>query len=146
MTAASCRDCIRDGVQTARRATGRPLLCATHRRARKFNRRAYNHTTHILNTYDLTADEYKAIKAHQNGKCALCQRATGATKALAVDHDHATGIVRGLTCSFDNRLLGHARDQIEFFERAIEYLRNPPAVQVIGVRITPDMVVDQDLT
>jgi hypothetical protein len=34
-------------------------------------------------------------------------------------------------------VLGHARDAIEFFERAIEYLKNPPAVRVIGERIAP---------
>ena len=70
----------------------------------------------------------------------MCQRATGATRKLAVDHDHATGVVRGCLCKFDNRLLGFARDDPEFFQRAIDYLKNPPAVAVIGVRITPDMV------
>lgn len=33
--------------------------------------------------------------------------------------------------------LGWARDCIEFFQRAIEYLRNPPAVQVVGERVAP---------
>lgn len=33
--------------------------------------------------------------------------------------------------------LGWARDCIEFFKRAIEYLLNPPAVQVLGERIAP---------
>jgi hypothetical protein len=146
VTAARCLDCIRDGVQTARRATGRPLLCATHRRARKFNRRTYNHTTHILNTYNLTADEYVAMYESQGGKCALCRRATGERRKLAVDHCHRTGMIRSLLCSVCNKYLGHARDDIEYFARCIAYLNNPPAVQVIGVRITPDMVVDQDLT
>ncbi len=88
--------------------------------------------------YGLSADEYRAIVKHQGGRCPLCQRATGAgRKRLSVDHDHDSGIVRGIICATDNRLLGHARDQIEFFERCIEYLKNPPAVDVIGERIAP---------
>jgi hypothetical protein len=27
-------------------------------------------------------------------------------------------------------MLGHARDSVEFFERAIEYLNNPPAARL----------------
>lgn len=94
--------------------------------------------------YGITGDEYRRIKSFQGGVCALCQRATGAYKALAVDHDHVTGVVRGCLCKRDNVLLGHARDQIEFFERCIEYLKNPPAVQVLGERIVPDMRAVED--
>jgi hypothetical protein len=58
---------------------------------------------------------------------------------LSVDHCHETGIVRGLLCQPCNRdVLGHARDDTEFFERCIEYLNSPPAVNVIGERIVPD--------
>ena len=35
-------------------------------------------------------------------------------------------------------MLGHARDEVEFFERAIEYLTNPPAIDVIGDRVVPE--------
>jgi hypothetical protein len=49
-------------------------------------------------------------------------------------------VVRGLLCSTCNsRVLGHLRDSTEALERAIDYLHNPPAVQAIGRRITPDM-------
>lgn len=85
----------------------------------------------------MTLDEYEEIKAYQGGRCAICQRATGAYKALAVDHDHATGYDRGLLCSTCNKTLGHARDDVAFFERAIQYLKNPPAFAVIGRRIAP---------
>jgi len=82
--------------------------------------------------YGLASGEYDQIKAAQGGKCFICQRATGAARALAVDHDHATGFVRGLLCGVCNKMLGHSRDDIEFFERAIDYLNNPPA-QAMGL-------------
>ena len=69
---------------------------------------------------------------------ATSQRANGKYKRLSVDHDHKTGIIRGLLCTMCNKYtLGWARDCIEFFKRAIAYLTNPPAVQVIGERIAP---------
>lgn len=75
----------------------------------------------------------------QGGACAICRRATGKTRRLAVDHDHQSGQVRGLLCKPCNRLLGHARDDVEFFERAGDYLSEPPAV-LAGVdrKVEPD--------
>jgi hypothetical protein len=46
--------------------------------------------------------------------------------------------VRGLLCTICNaKILGHARDDVDFFYRAIEYLTNPPAVAIIGERAVP---------
>ena len=89
----------------------------------------------IESTYGLTAEQYYAILQVQGGRCYICRRATGARKKLAVDHDHRTGEVRGLLCSSCNRdVIGHLREEIAAFERCIEYLRNPPARQVLGVK------------
>jgi hypothetical protein len=93
-----------------------------------------------MQVYGITADEYWAIYRFQLGRCFICERATGARKRLSVDHCHKTGLVRGLLCSTCNsRVLGHARDDIAFFDRCIDYLNQPPAVRIIGERITPDM-------
>lgn len=92
---------------------------------------------HILRTYGITADEYWCIYEAQGRRCYVCQRATGATRRLAVDHCHATGRVRGLCCKYCNRLLGFARDDVTYFQRAIEYLTHPPAFDVIGERVVP---------
>ena len=42
---------------------------------------------------------------------------------MAIDHDHATGKVRGLICYNCNIGLGHFKDSIDTLERAIEYLK-----------------------
>lgn len=62
----------------------------------------------------------------------MCRRANGRTRRLSVDHDHITGQVRGLLCRPCNTILGHARDAIRFFERAIDYLTDPPAMRLWG--------------
>lgn len=135
----ACLDCRKEGLSNKRKVTGKPPLCATHRRARRAARRNYSWERHIQETYGLTPDEYWAIYEAQGGKCYICQRATGARKKLSVDHCHKTGMVRGLLCQKCNRdVLGHLRDEPDAFERGITYLKFPPAFAVIGTRIVPD--------
>lgn len=76
-------------------------------------------------------DDYDRLYAAQDGRCAICRRATGKTRRLSVDHDHATGKVRGLLCRPCNQMLGHARDEELFFMRAWLYLNDPPADSVL---------------
>jgi len=89
----------------------------------------------IIKRYKLDRDAYERLKTFQGGKCAICQRATGASRHLSVDHDHSCcsdvnscgNCVRGLICGHCNRMLGFARDDPEMFKRAAQYLREPPA-------------------
>lgn len=134
-----CVDCEREGIETYRKikpkSGGR---CVTHARARRKQTSEKAAETRWMNVYGITAEEYWAIYEYQGGVCYICERANGKRKRLSVDHDHKTGFVRGLCCSKCNRdILGHARDDIGFFNRAIDYLNNPPAFAVIGQRPVP---------
>lgn len=40
-----------------------------------------------------------------------------------VDHDHETGLVRGILCPNCNRALGLVRDDVEVLQQMIEYLK-----------------------
>ncbi|MBB3752441.1 hypothetical protein FHT44_004953 [Mycolicibacterium sp. BK634] len=140
-----CIDCVKEGITTQRKTTdskGNPYpgpRCATHHRLKRAQRKSVTQEQRWLQVYGITAEEYWLIYEEQDGRCAICRRATGASKMLSVDHDHKSGVVRGLLCLGCNRnVLGHARDEIEFFERAIEYLNAPPAVRAIGVRTVPE--------
>lgn len=124
-----CKDC---GPESKRPAPHSGPRCASHHRDVLKARKEAKHAAWVLATYGLKVGQYDALKVAQNGTCAICRRATGATKKLAVDHDHKTGFVRGLLCGPCNGMLGKARDDIEFFLRAAEYLRNPPALEAIG--------------
>jgi hypothetical protein len=128
-----CIDCP-DGSPD--RMVARPgPRCQTHRIERRRKLRSAAHDAHVLKTYSISGEEYWNIWYFQEMRCAVCLRATGSSKRLAVDHDHALGSgrdsVRGLLCSNCNQMLGHARDDIKFFQRAIEYLTNPPARAVL---------------
>lgn len=73
--------------------------------------------------YGITLEEYEAMLLKQGGVCAICgltERVEG--RALAVDHCHATGAVRGLLCSACNIALGKFEDDTERLRKAITYL------------------------
>lgn len=141
-----CIDCVAEGVTTKRKIAttkaGKPVpgpRCATHHRAKRNTTRDTAWERRLAAIYGITAAEYWAIHEYQLGRCYLCQRATGVAKRLSVDHCHESGVVRGLLCLPCNRnVLGHARDEIAFFERAIDYLNSPPAVRAIGLKIVPE--------
>jgi len=66
----------------------------------------------------------------QHGRCAICRKTesfinakTGKKQKLSVDHDHGTGMVRGLLCVCCNRMLGYAKDDHMTLQRAIDYLK-----------------------
>ncbi len=76
--------------------------------------------------YGISLAEYEQLLADQDGCCGICARhAELFGKPLSVDHDHATGRVRGLLCDDCNLGLGKFRDRIDLLEAAIAYLRRP---------------------
>lgn len=124
-----CIDCPPGSRRPATRPGPR---CATHKRARKKALAEKKHAEWILKTYGITAEQYASLLRYQGGKCFICQRATGKRRRLSVDHDHKTGRVRGLLCNPCNRdVLGHLRDSVAALERAVMYLKHPPADQVL---------------
>lgn len=69
--------------------------------------------------YGITERQYQDLFNAQNGKCAICRCPYA---VLCIDHDHATGKVRGLLCKSCNFLLGMAKDLPSLLRRAAEYL------------------------
>lgn len=77
--------------------------------------------------YGITIDDYDAMLDAQGGACALCGNPetlvrNGNVCALAVDHDHETGAVRGLLCSACNQGIGKFNHDTERLQMAIAYL------------------------
>ncbi|MEU7890254.1 endonuclease VII domain-containing protein [Microbispora bryophytorum] len=61
----------------------------------------------------------------QGGRCAICdQFLSDSQKRPAIDHDHMTGVIRGLLCDPCNKGLGHFRDRLDVMRRAVEYLES----------------------
>jgi hypothetical protein len=64
------------------------------------------------------------MREAQDNKCAICGSTDPARKDgdWDVDHDHATGKVRGLLCHHCNIVIGSAQDNIDTLKAAIVYL------------------------
>lgn len=113
------------------------------RRAQRVN------DAYLKRTYGITLKEWTAIGEFQNWLCAACRRplAHGRTKGLRPETDHNHRIkdhrksVRGLLCGGRyagcNRKLGRV-DSITWLENMLEYLKNPPAQQVLRVLKEPN--------
>jgi len=72
--------------------------------------------------YDLTPNEYTRMLINQNRCCAICFKEPDPKRRLAVDHNHSTGLVRGLLCTKCNMALGFLNDDLETAESAVAYL------------------------
>lgn len=69
--------------------------------------------------YSLTKEQYNILHTKQKGRCKICNRKA----PLVIDHDHTTGRVRGLLCTYCNTMLGMSKDNPNTLSRASAYLR-----------------------
>lgn len=82
----------------------------------------------MKNEWGITLEQYNEMLNAQGGVCAICIRGEialtrhGKIKSLSIDHDHESGLIRGLLCQACNRLLGDARDDRAVLSAAISYL------------------------
>lgn len=82
--------------------------------------RARNQANKLRTRFSIGPDEYAAMHADQDGKCAICGSTPPDT--LHVDHCHKGGQIRQLLCRQCNALLGNCQDKPEILRSAIAYL------------------------
>lgn len=89
------------------------------------NHKKFTRYSWLKTKYNITVNDYNKLFEKQEGKCAICgAHQINFKKALAVDHDHETGKIRGLICFNCNIMLGQAKDNINILKNAINYLKN----------------------
>lgn len=86
----------------------------------------------MTDEYGMTDADYDKLLEAQGGTCAICQKKpTQARGKLHRDHEHRTGLLRGLLCHYCNfALLGLFHENARLFARAAGYLDHPPALNV----------------
>lgn len=114
-----CEPCSRrctkcDRPRVGDRGAGNRGYCAFHLWERQIAR------------YGLTGAQWHALFESQGRKCAVCQNnepgrkpALIAGNAWCTDHDHETGMVRGILCQYCNKTLGHFGDTIATMRKRI---------------------------
>lgn len=84
--------------------------------------------------FGITEEQYDEILRNQGGGCAICGMTPEENgKALAVDHDHRGGDVRGLLCEGCNYKIGMMHEDANWLQRAGAYLMIAPALAVTKV-------------
>jgi hypothetical protein len=79
----------------------------------------------IKKNYGLDEADYNNLLKRQRYQCAICGvDEKNLTKRLHVDHNHKTGIARGLLCVNCNLGLGSFKDNQEFLLYAVLYLQD----------------------
>jgi len=90
---------------------------------RNKERIALRHKEYILTkNYGITLEERNEIINEQDGKCAICRKELDYDKNTHVDHDHETGMARGILCYHCNMAIGLLMDDPEIARLATEYL------------------------
>lgn len=94
-----------------------------HRKAymatRKVEAAEYRRRWNLAKRYGITMEQYGDMWARQGGLCGICRRTH---RKMCVDHDHATGVVRGILCQPCNVCLGGLGDNLDGVMRAVRYL------------------------
>lgn len=80
---------------------------------------------YVLRTkYNLSLEQLNEMMVNQNNECAICHRhQKDISKSFSVDHNHATGQVRGLLCDPCNIGIGMLKDSVINLQSAINYLK-----------------------
>ncbi len=83
----------------------------------------------LKKNFKITLEDYQSMERDQNGVCKICKQPetkldhrTKQPRALAVDHCHKTGKVRGLLCSDCNTAIGLLKDDVHLMQTAIDYV------------------------
>jgi hypothetical protein len=112
-----CKDCTRE--------YHREYRFKNPEKAREIER-----NTERWEDYKITRKEYEILRMNQDFCCAICGideddlSSVGRNKVLSIDHNHNTGVVRGLLCTRCNRCIGMFEDNVEYLRNAIKYLEN----------------------
>lgn len=135
----NCKECTRDRLRKLRierpdtvrgynqhwYSRNRTQILAKQRIYETTNRFAISQTKwmrRINKNFGLTPTQYGEMLRLQNNVCAICGHPPK-TRRLAVEHDHKTGRVRGLTCHRCNRIL-IGRNTVETARKILVYLES----------------------
>lgn len=137
-----CKKCKRQDKILASREL-RKVKAEEKKQASKYYKENYEkiklqqRASWLKKNYNITIEQYDEMLKKQNNACAICLKPEsrlnikGTVQALAVDHEHVTGKIRGLLCLRCNRYLvgvgnenniESLRKNIDLMQRAIKYI------------------------
>jgi len=122
-----CKNCAKEKAREYR-ANNIDKVRESQKQSKK-NKPDFYRNKRLVYEFGITLAEYQEMLKSQNSVCAICFQPerrihprTGRLWELCVDHDHATGEIRGLLCCDCNTALGLFRDNPSNIRAAINYL------------------------
>jgi hypothetical protein len=92
------------------------------------NQRSYS----LRRRHGISIEQYDEMLEKEDAKCAICRLVDVKPKNgkqhllyghnLTVDHNHKTGVIRGLLCWKCNIALGHFNDDLALLRMAVKYM------------------------
>ena len=111
----------------------------THDNAKRFDKgerdRIANRNA-TLKRRKLSFEDYEALLSEQHNACAIC-KIPFRGKSPCIDHDHETGIVRGLLCNPCNRGIGLLSDSKHKLLEAANYIARHES---LVLRVLEDLI------
>lgn len=99
-------------------------------------RKASERAGYLRRKYGLTLEDYERMFEAQAGVRAICGEARPEERTLHVDHDHETGVIRGLLCFRCNQAIGSLQEDHDVFQAAADYLdRDEELARLVAVRV-----------
>lgn len=131
-----CKPCynISSRAYRAKNRAKKAIVDRRYRNRRKDNAKAfkdrlkasgkyaeYRRREHLKKKYKITLAFFDEMIANHNNQCAICNGSFQNLK-LNIDHNHITGVVRGLLCNLCNTMIGMGREDQRILLGAINYL------------------------
>jgi len=129
---------MREALADKRRGVANPMFgSVSPKRGPDYvpDRKEAQRRANIKSKHGLSPSQRGALLAGQRGRCAVCllpeaKALNGRIVNLAVDHDHATGKVRGLLCHRCNVSIGLLREDPQLIRRLLRYIeKHPPLLE-----------------
>jgi len=87
------------------------------------DRRPYNVAYYYKNKYGLEPDGKQKLAESQDNKCPICDTEIDLTRTKShIDHNHETGVIRGVLCNTCNMGLGLFYENRNLLLKAVAYL------------------------
>jgi hypothetical protein len=84
----------------------------------------YGRNSHYKRKYGITRDDYYNMLLQQDYMCKCCREPwNNPYYQWPVDHNHETGVVRGILCPPCNKMIGAAREESYVLAAGIRYLQ-----------------------
>lgn len=117
----NCKSCIKKRRAHSKEYDRRYWKSWREKNSHRLKERDRAHN--LKRKFNMSINDYNILLKSQNGVCATCFKEKSSNgKALAVDHCHKTGKIRGLLCNECNTSLGLLKENKHTLYNLIDYL------------------------